>query len=57
MKRAIQKWIDDYVTEYIIDNNPKQGTEITVDYDSDKDESVVIVPKKSSTRKKKKSEE
>jgi ATP-dependent Clp protease ATP-binding subunit ClpC len=57
LKRAIQKWIDDYVTEYIIDNNPKQGTEITVDYDSDKDESVVIVPKKSSTRKKKKSEE
>ena len=57
LKRSIQKWIDDCVTEYIIDNNPKQGTEITVDYDSDKDESVVIVPKKSSTRKKKKNEE
>ncbi len=58
LKRAIQKWVDDYVTEFIIENNPKQGTEIQVDYDSEKDESVVNVTKKvTATKKKKKSEE
>jgi ATP-dependent Clp protease ATP-binding subunit ClpC len=57
LKRAIQKWIDDYVTEFIIDNNPKIGTEMIVDYDSEKDESIVKITKKASTKKKKKTEE
>jgi len=54
LKRAIQKWIDDSVTEFIIENNPKQGTEMEVDYDSSKDVSVVLTKK---SRKRKKSEE
>jgi ATP-dependent Clp protease ATP-binding subunit ClpC len=57
LKRAIQKWIDDYVTEFIIDNNPKIGTEMIVDYDSEKDESIVKITKKASTKKKKKTED
>ena len=58
LKRAIQKWVDDYVTEFIIENNPKQGSEMTIDYSSEKDESVVSITKKgSSVKKKKKSEE
>ncbi len=53
LKRAIQKWIDDPVTEYIIDNNPKEGSELNVNYDSEKEEAVVTGPKKKNVRKKK----
>ena len=50
LKRAIQRWIDDTVTEYIIENNPKQGTTLNLDYDKEKDISFVEAKK---TRKKK----
>jgi ATP-dependent Clp protease ATP-binding subunit ClpC len=41
LKRAIQKWVDDVVTEYIIESNPKTGSEITVSYDKENDISIV----------------
>jgi ATP-dependent Clp protease ATP-binding subunit ClpC len=41
LKRAIQKWIDDYVTEFIISNNPKEGTQLFISYDSELDSTVV----------------
>jgi ATP-dependent Clp protease ATP-binding subunit ClpC len=54
LKRAIQRWIDDTVTEYIIENNPKQGTTLNLDYDKEKDISFVEAKK---TRKKKEEKE
>ena len=58
LKRAIQKWIDDYVTEFIIENNPAEGTELAITYDVEKEESVVtaVTLKKNTTRKKKSEE-
>lgn len=41
LKRAIQKWIDDYITEFIIENNPAQGSTLSISYNKDSDESVV----------------
>ena len=54
LKRAIQRWIDDTVTEYIIENNPKQGTTLKLDYDKEKDISFVEAKK---TKKKKEEKE
>lgn len=54
LKRAIQRWIDDTVTEYIIESNPKQGTTLNLDYDKENDISFVEVKKK---RKKKEEKE
>jgi ATP-dependent Clp protease ATP-binding subunit ClpC len=54
LKRAIQRWIDDTVTEYIIESNPKQGTTLKLDYDKEKDISFVEVKK---IRKKKEKKE
>jgi hypothetical protein len=52
LKRAIQKWIDDYITEYIIDNSPIPGSIISITYDSVADVSVVSQPKKRKNSKK-----
>lgn len=41
LKRAIQKWIDDYITEFIIENNPAQGSTLSITYNKDSEESVV----------------
>ena len=57
LKRAIQKWIDDYVTEFIIENNPDEGTEMTITYDPESDKAVVSIPTKKKTTRKKKSNE
>lgn len=54
LKRAIQRWIDDTVTEYIIENNPKQGTILNLDYDKENDVSFVETKK---TRKRKEEKE
>jgi len=54
LKRAIQKWIDDTVTEFIIENNPKQGSTLNLDYDKENDISFVETKK---TRKKKEEKE
>jgi ATP-dependent Clp protease ATP-binding subunit ClpC len=61
LKRALQKWIDDYVTEFIIENSPKEGSTLTIDYDKEGDKSIVSESKvtetkietKKSTKKKK----
>lgn len=42
MKRAIQKWIDDYLTDFILENNPAEGTILSLSYDSDADATKVI---------------
>lgn len=52
LKRAIQKWIDDYVTEFIIDNNPSEGSEMIVTYDSELDKTVVSISDKKIKKKK-----
>lgn len=46
LKRAIQRWIDDSVTEYIIQNDPKPGTTFIVDYNKDEDVAEVNTKKK-----------
>jgi ATP-dependent Clp protease ATP-binding subunit ClpC len=51
LKRAIQKWVDDYVTEFIIESNPKLGTVLNLDYDKENNVTTVTVAKK--TKKKK----
>jgi ATP-dependent Clp protease ATP-binding subunit ClpC len=58
LKRALQKWIDDYVTEFIIENNPKQGSILKINYDSESDKTIVTnefskLETKTSKRKKK----
>jgi ATP-dependent Clp protease ATP-binding subunit ClpC len=56
LKRAIQKWVDDYVTEFIIENEPKPGGELLATYNSEKDITEVTL-KISKQRKNKKSDE
>ena len=51
LKRAIQRWIDDYITEFIIENNPAQNSTLTITYNKDLDESVVSIKKKRSSKK------
>jgi ATP-dependent Clp protease ATP-binding subunit ClpC len=41
LKRALQKWIDDYVTEFIIENDPKSGSTLKIDFDKENDKSIV----------------
>ena len=55
LKRAIQRWIDDTVTEFIIENNPKQGTTLNLDYDKEND--ISFVEAKKSRKKKEEKEE
>lgn len=51
LKRAIQRWIDDSITEFIIENDPKQDTALVVSYDKEKDKSIVEKKKKSRIKK------
>lgn len=51
MKRAIQVWIDDFVTGYIIEKNPKEGSKLHIEYDEKKEESKVTLKRGSSTTK------
>lgn len=51
LKRAIQKWIDDYITEFIIENNPAQGSTLSISYNKDSDESVVTKKRSKKERK------
>jgi len=41
MKRAIQRWIDDYLTDYILENAPVEGTKLDLSYDSDKEVTTI----------------
>lgn len=41
LKRAIQRWVDDIITDYIIENNPKEGTSFLMDYSKEDEKSFV----------------
>ena len=53
LKRAIQKWIDDYVTEYIIENEITTGTSLILDYDLEADVTTVNLQSTKKSRKSK----
>ncbi len=55
MKRAIQKWVDDYLTDAILEN-PAPGSTFQISFDSENDVTKVEVVKKKTTRKKKSEE-
>jgi ATP-dependent Clp protease ATP-binding subunit ClpC len=56
LKRAIQRWVDDVVTDFIIENNPKEGTKLLMDYDKEEDKSFIVVEKPAKKGRKKKEE-
>ena len=41
LKRAIQKWIEDEITEFIIDKSPKKDSTIDIGYDADSEKAVI----------------
>ena len=45
MKRAIQRWIDDYLTDYILENNPVEGTTFNLSFDPEKEVTTVAAEK------------
>jgi len=51
LKRAIQKYVEDVLTEEIITNNPEKGSKLTLDYNSDEDKMIVKVGKKKKSKK------
>jgi ATP-dependent Clp protease ATP-binding subunit ClpC len=52
LKRAIQKFIEDPITEEIIASNPEKGSSLTLDYNKEEDKMVVIFKKPKKTSKK-----
>ena len=58
LKRAIQKYVEDVLTEEIIQQNPEKMSKLLLDYNKTDDKMVVVItsPKKKSTRKKKDAE-
>ena len=46
LKRAIQKYVEDVLTEEIITNNPDKGSKLTLDYNSEEDKMIVKISKK-----------
>jgi ATP-dependent Clp protease ATP-binding subunit ClpC len=55
LKRAIQRHVEDVLTEEIIQSNPDKGSNLTLDYNKEEDKMVVSIEseKKKKTRKKK----
>jgi ATP-dependent Clp protease ATP-binding subunit ClpC len=55
LKRAIQRHVEDVLTEEIIQSNPDRGSNLTLSYNSEEDKMVVTIEseKKKKTRKKK----
>ena len=53
LKRAIQKWVEDALTQYILENNTPQGSKMFLTYDSENDKTIVFEAK---NRRKKKSD-
>ena len=43
LKRAIQTWIEDELTEFILENEPPKGSTLVVDYLSEDEKSVVTI--------------
>ena len=58
LKRAIQKYVEDVLTEEIIQQNPEKMSKLLLDYNKTDNKMVVVItsPKKKSTRKKKDTE-
>ena len=58
LKRAIQKYVEDVLTEEIIQQNPEKMSKLLLDYNKEDDKMVVVItsPKKKPTRKKKDTE-
>jgi ATP-dependent Clp protease ATP-binding subunit ClpC len=58
LKRAIQKYVEDVLTEEIIQQNPEKMSKLLLDYNKTDDKMVVVItsPKKKTTRKKKDTE-
>ena len=52
LKRAIQKYVEDVLTEEIIQSNPEKGSKLILDYNKDEDKMFVTVKKKRGSRKK-----
>lgn len=60
LKRAIQKYVEDVLTEEIIQNNPEKGSKLSLDYDKTNEKMVVVItpidkkeaPKKRAPKKK-----
>ena len=53
LKRAIQKYVEDVLTEEIIQNNPDKGSKLKLDYNKEDDKMVVAISKKKSGTEKK----
>ena len=51
LKRAIQKYVEDVLTEEIINVNPEKGSKLILDYKKDEDKVVVSVKKKRASKK------
>lgn len=59
LKRAIQKYVEDVLTEEIIQQNPEKMSKLLLDYNKEDDKMTVVItspPKKKITRRKKDSE-
>jgi ATP-dependent Clp protease ATP-binding subunit ClpC len=56
MKRAIQKWIDDPITETLL-TSPKLNSTFLISYDSEKEETVIKIKEKVTAKTKKKRDE
>jgi len=54
LKRAIQRYVEDVLTEEIIANNPEKGSKLILDFNKEEDKMIVQIKKPS---KKKKTEE
>ena len=46
LKRAIQKWIDDEITDFIITNSPNEGDKFLIDYSLEEDKTIVSLEDK-----------
>ena len=46
LKRAIQRWIDDEITDFIITNSPNEGDKFLIDYSLEEDKTIVSLEDK-----------
>ncbi len=56
MKRAIQRWIDDPITEVLLES-PKPNSKFKIEYDSEKDETSIKILEESKSKTRKKRDE
>lgn len=52
LKRAIQKWIDDPITDFIMENSPKEGATFYISYNEELDKTEIVDKKKRSKKAK-----